>query len=149
MSLSSPRWGRIGARLTGSSLGKLVRLGPKYYSIDDADAAKIIYGHGTQYTKAEWYEAWQAPREMLDINLFAQQNIKQHAAARRQFASLYSMSAVVEYEAHVDKCIDTFCQVFTEFAQTGEALDLTKFFQYYAFDVIGEITVRCGHGALG
>lgn len=54
------------------------------------------------------------------------------------------MSAVVEYEAHVDKCIDAFCQVFAEFAEKRKALNLTNFFQYYAFDVIGEITVRCG-----
>lgn len=31
--------------------GQIVRLGPKFYSIDDADSAKIIYGHGSNFAK--------------------------------------------------------------------------------------------------
>lgn len=117
-------------------------MGTNYYSIDDPDAAKIIYGHGTRFIKSDWYRAWQLPLAFLEVNLFGQRDIKQHANARRRYASLYSMSAVVEYETHVDKCVDIFGKIFTDSASKGEQVDLTKLFQYYAFDVIGEITVR-------
>lgn len=121
--------------------GKIVRLGPNDYSVNDVDAAKIIYGHGTRFTKSEWYRVWQVPKDFLEVNLFAQQNIKQHADARRRYASLYSMSAMVEYEEHVENCIEIFNKICTSCSGKGETVDLTKLFQFYAFDVIGEITV--------
>jgi len=31
--------------------GPIVRIAPKEYSIDDVEAAKIIYGHGSQFVK--------------------------------------------------------------------------------------------------
>jgi len=31
--------------------GRIVRIAPREYSIDDVEAAKIIYGHGSQFVK--------------------------------------------------------------------------------------------------
>jgi hypothetical protein len=33
--------------------GPIVRLAPKFYSIDDVDAAKTIYGNGTRFVKVK------------------------------------------------------------------------------------------------
>lgn len=128
--------------------GKIVRVGPKSYSIDDADAAKIIYGHGTRFIKSEWYLAWQIPKHFLEVNLFGQRDIKQHANARRRYANLYSMSAIVEYEAHVENCVQVFTEILNTCALKEATVDLAKLFQYYAFDVIGEITVQCHNAHL-
>lgn len=32
-------------------LGPIVRIAPNYYSIDDMEAIKTIYGHGTEFIK--------------------------------------------------------------------------------------------------
>jgi hypothetical protein len=118
-----------------------VRLGPNYYSIDDPAAVKTIYGHGTQYQKSEWYDIWGPRSETRRTNLFAQRDIKQHASARRHYANVYAMSSLVSYEPYVNNCIDIFTNRLRVFSKSGEAIDLSKWFQYYAFDVIGEITV--------
>ncbi|KAF3764092.1 putative cytochrome P450 pisatin demethylase [Cryphonectria parasitica EP155] len=120
--------------------GKIVRTGPDSYSINDLAAAKIIYGHGTRFTKSDWYRVWDVPFDIHDVNLFAQQNIEQHATARRRYANLYAMSTLVGYEPHVNDCIQVLCTELADCCKTGENLDMGRWFQYYAFDVIGSIT---------
>lgn len=121
--------------------GKIVRIGPNLYSIDDDAAAKVIYGHGTQFTKGEWYKAWQIPKSELPVNLFAIQDIKHHASVRRQYANLYAMSSLVSYEPYVDNCVDILCRELLACSKQGQNINLAQWFQWYAFDVIGEITV--------
>lgn len=36
--------------MTGSS-GAIVRIAPHYYSIDDPEAIKVIYSHGSKFVK--------------------------------------------------------------------------------------------------
>ncbi|KAJ5266557.1 hypothetical protein N7478_009365 [Penicillium angulare] len=50
------------------------------------------------------------------------------------------MSSVVNYEPFADRCIDIFFQRLDEFASHKKSLNLGHWFQYYAFDVIGDIT---------
>ncbi|KAL1862926.1 hypothetical protein Daus18300_008256 [Diaporthe australafricana] len=108
--------------------GKIVRLGPNYYSIDDPAAVKTIYGHGTQYEKSEWYEVWSARRDVGD----------EHVRTERHQAAL--KHTLVSYEPYVNNCIDILSNRLRMSAKSGETIDLSKWFQYYAFDVIGEIT---------
>lgn len=116
-------------------------MGPNYYSLDDPAAVKTIYGHGTQYQKSEWYEIWNARPDVGRTNMFALRDIKQHATTRRHYANVYAMSSLVSYEPYVNNCIDIFTNRLRMCAKSGETIDLSKWFQYYAFDVIGEITV--------
>lgn len=51
------------------------------------------------------------------------------------------MSSLVSYEPYVNNCIDIFTNRLRMCTKSGETIDLSKWFQYYAFDVIGEITV--------
>lgn len=83
-------------------LGSVVRIAPNEYSIDDPDAVKIIYGHGTAFTKGPWYAASGPPHEP---NIFTDRNPNSHAAERRKYASLYSMSTLVTMEQAVNHCI--------------------------------------------
>ena len=39
--------------------GKVVRVAPGHYSIDDPAAVKQVYGIGTQFRKSDWYYGWQ------------------------------------------------------------------------------------------
>lgn len=116
-------------------------MGPNYYSIDDPTAIKTIYGHGTQYEKSKWYEVWNARHDLYRTNLFALRDIKAHSSTRRHYAGVYAMSSLVSYEPYVNNCIDILSNRLRMCAKSGETIDLSKWFQYYAFDVIGEITV--------
>lgn len=52
------------------------------------------------------------------------------------------MTSIKHYEPYVDNCIAVILEKFDQFADSGESLDLQRWMQCYAFDVIGEITVR-------
>lgn len=52
------------------------------------------------------------------------------------------MSTMVNYEGAVEKMNVVLMRKFHEFAQTKRLIQLPVFLQYYAFDVIGYITVR-------
>lgn len=96
------------------SAGPIVRIAPNEYSIDDPEAIKIIYGHGTAFTKGPWYYASGSPHQ---ANLFSDRDIKNHSAERRKFASLFSMSSLVTMEQSVDVCVEFLKDRFTEMAR--------------------------------
>lgn len=117
--------------------GSIVRYGPNRYSFNSLDAGKAIYWHGTSFEKSSWYDSWKKPDQWT---LFADRNIRRHAANRRLYQNTYSMSSLINYEPHVDDCADLFCIRLNELAAAGLAMNMGHWLQCYAFDVIGAIT---------
>ncbi|KAL4908288.1 hypothetical protein BDW74DRAFT_99249 [Aspergillus multicolor] len=128
--------------------GPIVRIAPEYFSISDPSAVKAIYGHGTKFTKSEWYDAWNFSTDPNQTNLFSERVPKRHAESRKKVASMYAMSSLVAYEPFVDNCINVFKQRLDEFAVQGKVIDFAHWLQCYAFDVIGEITFGSRFGFL-
>jgi hypothetical protein len=52
------------------------------------------------------------------------------------------MSSVVSYEPYVDECTTILLQRLAEFASSGVVLNMGHWFQCYAFETIGMITVN-------
>lgn len=129
----------LGPALT-SVLGPVVRTAPNKYDFNSAEAVKTIYSMTRIFPKSTYYEAFADPSH--ETALFNTRFPQQHAHLRRVQASLYSMSTVKTYEAAVDKQSAILLQKMNGFAQAGRSISLPHFLQYYAFDVIGEITVR-------
>lgn len=119
---------------------KIVRIGPRMYSIDDPAMARVIYGISSPLPKSGWYDAWGDPR-ILNHNLFSARDRAVHGLMRRKVASMYSMSTIKSYEPYVDSCVALLLKRFDEFTESGETFDMQQWMQSYAFDVIGEITV--------
>lgn len=122
--------------------GHVVRLGPNRYSLSNPDTVAKIYGHGNQFDKSRWYRTFGNPNH-AEADLFSIIDERRHAADRRRVSSLYSMSALVTYEPFVDACNATIKEKFNGFAARGESFDVAQWMKFYAFDVIGEITVCC------
>ncbi len=80
-------------------------------------------------------------------SLFSTTDNDFHAQFRRCVSSAFAMSALVQYEPFVDNTTRLFLRR-TEslFAGRSEGCDLTRWLQFYAFDVIGEITYTKRHG---
>lgn len=130
--------------LTGSPVaGPVVRYGPNRCSVSSPLAAKVIYGHGSEFPKSSWYETFSVPDKSM-WNLFGDREVKRHAANRRQYQNTYSLSALINYEAYVNDCSDIFCQRLSELSSNqgpqGGAINMGHWLQCYAFDVIGMIT---------
>ena len=115
--------------------GPVVRLGPNEYSIDDPDAAKIIYGHGRPFMKSAWYYASGNVDQVHKFDLFSDQNAKRHSESRRKIASAYSMTSLLKMEGFVDNCSKILVEKFSGFAAKGEVINLGRWLQCYAFDV--------------
>ncbi|KAJ0268841.1 hypothetical protein Brms1b_012536 [Colletotrichum noveboracense] len=120
------------------SPGPIVRYGPNRYSINDAEALKTVYGHGTEFQKSEWYISFQ-PNEDL-WNLFSERSAKRHARNRRFYTNAYSMTSLVSYELYVDECGALSAQRLSEFSKAGATIDIGHWFQCYAFDTIALMT---------
>lgn len=111
------------------------------YSVDDPAATSVLYGISSPHPKSAWYSGFADPR-IPDHNLFSARNRAFHAAMRRKMGSMYSMSAIKSYEPYVDNCINVLLQQLERYIEKDQPADLQHWMQCYAFDVIGEITVR-------
>jgi cytochrome P450 len=131
--------------------GPVVRLAPHMFSIDDPEAAKVIYGMGTPFVKSRFYSAFMVPEGEADpsrANLFGDQDPVHHGLQRRKYASLYSMSSLLGYEPLVDECTGLIVHRFQELAAAGQKVPLGWWLQCYAFDVISYITFGNRFGLL-
>ncbi|KAK5382251.1 hypothetical protein LTR20_006117 [Exophiala xenobiotica] len=126
--------------------GPIVRIAPNEVSIDDPEESlRIIYGPGSQYRKARWYEASDPPGAH---SLFTDSDIQRHAHDRRMVSAAFSMTAVTEMEDFISDCVTMFETRLGEFADKKEPIDMAHWLQCYAFDVIGEITFARRFGFL-
>ncbi|KAI9810480.1 MAG: hypothetical protein M1827_006256 [Pycnora praestabilis] len=129
-------------------LGDVVRLGPNYLSFADPKALKTIYGLNKGFVKSDFYPVQQAISKGRRLpSLFSTQDENYHAALRRSVNSAFSMSSLVQYEPLVESTTEVFLdQTDKLFASKGKVCDFAEWLQFYAFDVIGEITYSKRHG---
>ncbi|KAH6995544.1 cytochrome P450 [Ilyonectria sp. MPI-CAGE-AT-0026] len=125
--------------------GPVVRLGPRAVSVADPEAIKIIYSAGSGFLKTSFYPVQQALAKGRRLEtMFNTANEKYHARLRRSVSNAYAMSTLVNFEPFVDSTTTEFLkQLKLRFAnQPGNegVCDFGAWLQYYAFDVIGELT---------
>ena len=123
--------------------GNLVRLGPQCVTVSgSSEYISQIYGIGKGLIKSDFYSCFQnIVNGKRAASLVAMTDESQHAKSKRLIAHAYSLSTLVEYEALVDSTIDVFLQTLEErFASKGSVLDFGRYLQFFAFDVIGELT---------
>ncbi|KAL2220480.1 cytochrome P450 [Thermoascus aurantiacus ATCC 26904] len=123
--------------------GKLVRTGPNEVSVSDLAAIKTIYGAGTKFRKSDWYSVWQGRRK---FDLFAERDEAVHGRQRKLVSNIYAMSSLKELEKWVDDAVEVFMRRMED--QGSRTVDLGKWLQLFAFDVIGEITFSKRFGFL-
>jgi hypothetical protein len=63
-----------------------------------------------------------------------------HKALRSPTAQVYSMTNLRNYEKHANECTEIFIALMKELE--GQKVDLTHYFQWYAFDVVSSITFQ-------
>ncbi|KAI8232534.1 Cytochrome P450 monooxygenase andK [Colletotrichum sp. SAR 10_86] len=128
--------------------GDVVRLGPNTLSFADPAALKTIYGLNKGFVKSDFYIVQQSVVKGHSLqSLFSTTDNNFHSQFRRCVNSAFSMSALVQYEPFVDNTTKLFLsQTERLFAGNPEGCDFTTWLQFYAFDVIGEITYSKRHG---
>ncbi|KAH8658385.1 cytochrome P450 [Xylariales sp. PMI_506] len=122
---------------------RLIRVGPNLLSCTDPRAVEVIYGFQSQFKKSDMVKAmgpiYQGKRQPT---MFAAADNKTHAAIRKPVAPAYSMSKIIQFEPFVDKNMKLFYTKLDElFISTNKPCDYHNWVQYWAFDVIFEMTM--------
>jgi benzoate 4-monooxygenase len=69
-----------------SHKGKFVRIAPDHISISSPSAIPVVYGHGTGFTKADFYDAFVSIRR----GLFNTRDRKEHTRKRKIVSHVFS-----------------------------------------------------------
>ncbi|KAJ9648121.1 hypothetical protein H2199_001898 [Coniosporium tulheliwenetii] len=138
-------WGRNAHRIhigLHEKYGKLVRLGPNMVSVGDPNEIAQIYGFTGKFKKSDFYSViLPMSKGRILPGMFATQDEKIHSILKKPIASVYSMSNLVSFEPYVNSTMQVFCeQLDARFADRGQICDFSTWLQYFAFDVVGEIT---------
>jgi cytochrome P450 len=73
-------------------------------------------------------------------SLFSTRDPAYHSALKKPVAQLFSMTNMKNYEPHADECTAIFLHSMRDLQ--GTPVDLAIWLQWYAFDVIGNITFQ-------
>ncbi|PCG89352.1 Cytochrome P450 [Penicillium occitanis (nom. inval.)] len=109
--------------------GPVVRIGSSRLSVTDLTALRIIYKVGAPFPKTDYYAPFQTPGVGVDI--FSERNEAIHGKFKRQFAQIYSASAVKDLDANIDNSIQRF--IYNLQHQGAENIDLGKWVERLLF----------------
>jgi hypothetical protein len=129
--------------------GPLVRLGPNHVSVADPAFIPRFYSIREDFTKTGFYPiqciSWKKRPEM---NLFSERDPAEHRISKRKVGAAFSMPNVLQSEAAIDGCLKLFMRRLKELTADGSSIDLGEWLQYFAFDVVGEVTFAAKLGFL-
>ena len=82
------------------------------------------------------------------MNIFSTRDPQYHKEEKRKVGAVYSLANLLQSESAIDSCWTLFMDRLNEFASKDQPVDLGAWLQYYAFDVIGEVTFASKFGFL-
>ncbi|KAM5361367.1 hypothetical protein ACJZ2D_013137 [Fusarium nematophilum] len=129
--------------------GPVVRYGPTDVSFITADAFKGIYGHKTSGSGSKTFEKdglfYKDGRPHATI--FNSDN-EDHKRMRRLLAHAFSEKALQSQEDIMTYYVDKFIEKLSEQASRGTTVDMTSWFNFATFDLIGDLAFGEPFGCL-
>ena len=113
--------------------GDFVRIGSNTLSIRHPDAIVAVYGLGSKCRKADWYDTF---LPAYSIQTMRRRDV--HDDRRRVWSPAFSDQAIRGYETRIRRYQDRLVERLQAFG--SEPVNVTKWFYYYAFDVMGDLT---------
>ena len=115
--------------------GPFVRVAPNRLAVEPAIAWKEIFAHRSSRPEFYKYKPFFRNPDSV-IGAFTED----HRRQRRQLAPAFSESAMYQQEVHIKRYVDLFIKRLREKSEKGIAVDMVKWFNYMAFDLIGDLT---------
>ncbi|EXJ71388.1 uncharacterized protein A1O5_05195 [Cladophialophora psammophila CBS 110553] len=112
--------------------GPFVRIGPNELSIVHPDAMKVVHGSASKCSKGTWYDSTPGLTSMHSTR-----SRYFHDLRRRSWAKGFTAQALRDYESRVK--LFTQCLTQQIAARTGQPLNVAQWFNYYSFDVMGDL----------
>ncbi|KAF2709865.1 cytochrome P450 [Pleomassaria siparia CBS 279.74] len=119
--------------------GPIVRIAPDEVSTAEPSAIPKIYRNQRPLTKTDFYPLWSGTDISKQPDTFTCIDERVHSNYRRTVNPVYTLSNILKSEDYISNVSRLFVQRLGEFADRNESIDLGKWLQMYAFDVIGEI----------
>lgn len=95
--------------------------------------------------KGPWYAIFSLP-DYRYVNQMSELNPRRHIEKSRNIASSFALSNIIKSEPHVDAVLQQLEDRLDELSRSGEAVDFDKWFSFFAFDVLGEVTFSKSFG---
>lgn len=133
-----------------AKLGPVVRIAPNHVSIADDEAIQVIYGHGNGFLKSEFYDAFVSIRR----GLFNTRDRAEHTRKRKLISNTFAPRSVLQFEPYIHQnlalFVDRWDDLVEKSAQPDGAahVDCLKWFNYVAFDTIGDLAFGAPFGML-
>jgi len=129
--------------------GKFVRVQPNHVSIADPEAIPIVYGHGTGTLKSDYYDAFVAMRR----GLFNTRDRAEHTRKRKTVSHTFSAKSIGQFEQYIHHNLEMLTQKWDDLSTKTGAGKYTQFdalhwFNYVAFDIIGDLAFGAPFGML-
>ncbi|KAI2642480.1 cytochrome P450 monooxygenase-like protein [Xylaria nigripes] len=116
-----------------NEFGEYVRVGPNLLSISDPDMLETIFHPQSNFAKAEWYDIANPL-----LNLVQLRDRAEHDRRRRHgWDMAFTTKALRAYDSRIIKYADQFIGQMEK--RTGEAVNITNWLEWYAFDVMGDL----------
>ncbi|KAI1348665.1 cytochrome P450 monooxygenase-like protein [Xylaria sp. FL0043] len=113
--------------------GEYVRAGPNLLSISDPDMIEVIFHPQSNFSKADWYDIANPL-----LNLVQLRDRAEHDRRRRHGWDLaFTTKALRSYDSRVIKYADQF--IAQMHRRAGQAINVTDWLEWYAFDVMGDL----------
>ncbi|KAI2615890.1 cytochrome P450 [Hypoxylon sp. NC1633] len=113
--------------------GPIIRTGPEELTIIDAAVPPAVDGPNNKCTKAVWYDFL-----LPEIALNTTRSIGEHNARRRIWDQGFSAKALAVYEERIVEYAETLAARIEEVAQKGDPVNVSDWFYWFTFDVMGE-----------
>ncbi|KAL1603567.1 hypothetical protein SLS60_005155 [Paraconiothyrium brasiliense] len=128
--------------------GTLVRIAPNHVSIADAEAIPVIYGHGNGFLKSDYYDAFVSIRR----GLFNTRDRAEHTRKRKTVSHTFSAKSVGQFEQYIHHNLEELQRQWDQRADAEKGgyykMDALNWFNYLAFDVIGDLAFGAPFGML-
>ncbi|KAG9049268.1 hypothetical protein FS837_010804 [Tulasnella sp. UAMH 9824] len=133
--------------------GSFVRIAPNHISISDPEALQVIYAHGNGTLKTEFYDAFVSIRR----GLFNTRDRAEHTRKRKVISHIFSPKNVQDFEPNIRSAMaklfvqldniigapeGTKSYLGTNYFRKKNSrafLDILPWFNYVAFDIIGDL----------
>ncbi|KAI1826860.1 cytochrome P450 [Xylaria intraflava] len=130
-------------------LGPVVRIQPNHVSVADDEAIQVIYGHGNGFLKADFYDAFVS----IKRGLFNTRDRAEHTRKRKMISHTFAPKSISQFEPYISENLTMFVNRWDELAENSPHektayTDCLKWFNYVAFDTIGDLAFGTPFGML-
>lgn len=116
--------------------GRIVRISPKHVSVNDADAIPFVYGHGSAaLLKTKYYDSFVAGAP----SVFSTTDKADHTRKRRLASHAFSVRSLHSLAPFVQTVVEEFAYKLDDLAGSGSYIDMMKWFNYLAWDIISDL----------